>query len=73
MAKFEAIEQVDDELSATLSNNNYQDLAAAMELYRGRTAGFYDGIVKPFEMDCSEALTTEDVTSRMDELSVATK
>jgi aminoglycoside phosphotransferase (APT) family kinase protein len=51
VARFEATEGVDDKLSATLNDQNFQNLAYAMRVYLGPgKLGFYHRVIEPFEM-----------------------
>ncbi|PVH69779.1 hypothetical protein DL98DRAFT_438310, partial [Cadophora sp. DSE1049] len=50
VARFEAAEQIDDKLSATLNNQNFQNLAYTMRVYLDPgKLGFYLRVIEPFE------------------------
>jgi hypothetical protein len=51
VARFEAAEGIDDKLSATLNDQNFQNLAYAMRVYLDLgKLGFYHRVIEPFEM-----------------------
>lgn len=51
VARVEAAEQVDDKLSATLGDQNFQNLAYGMRVYLDSgKLGFYHRVIEPFEM-----------------------
>jgi hypothetical protein len=51
VARFETAEGVDDKLSATLNDQDFQNLAYAMRVYLDLgKLGFYDRVIEPFEI-----------------------
>jgi len=52
VAKFEVSEQMDDKLSTTLNNSDFQNLAYAMRVYLDPgKLGFYHKVLEPFDTE----------------------